>query len=72
MKESNSYGFFFTVDAFGTKERTVTFPLERRAILCCLEEKNIHVELMEFFQRRLRAAHGLIKLMTGAAVYSSH
>jgi len=49
------------------------FPLERRAILYFSEEKNIHVELMEFFQRRLRAAHGLIKLMmTGAAVYSSH
>ena len=64
---------FFTVDSFGTKERTVTFPLERRAILYFLEEKNIHAEPMEFFLRRLRAAHGLIKLMmTGAVVYSSH
>ena len=64
---------FFTVDVFGTKERTVMFSLERRAILCFLEEKNIHAELMEFFLRRLRAAHGLIKLMmTGAAVYNSH
>ena len=49
------------------------FPLERRAILYFLEENNIHAEPMEFFLWRLRAAHGLIKLMmTGAAVYSSH